>query len=253
MGNNQKQESVIYWAPAYPAHDRLDLNHLYAEPKSLYEEVVAKKAPLKMDSPDFLRCPATSDLLRNTFVVRAPVDTNVSLNFETKRSKPIDETPSDQSKYKVKLDFAHQPTLLNHNLIEYTYPILFFSEDESMPTTLTPPYFERVVSYSCGVIVPGRFDIAKWFRPMNMEFQLWPGVTTLNVPANEALCYVHFHTDKKVVLKRFIISKEMEKLIVSIAQVSPLRKFARLSERYRTFEQSQSKQRILKLIHKQLI
>lgn len=253
MVNTTKQETVIYWAPWYPAGDRLDLNHLYAEPKSLYEEVAAKKAPLKMESPDFLRCPATSDLLRSTFVVRAPVDTNASLNFQTRIAKPIDETSADKSKYKVRLDFAHQPTLLNHNLIEYTHPILFFAEDDSMMTTLTAPYFEHVKSYESGVIVPGRFDIGKWFRPMNMEFQLWPGVTTLNIPAGEALCYVQFHTEKRIVLRRFIPNKEMEKLIVSIAQVSPFKKFARLSERYRVFEQSQSKQRVLKLIQKQLI
>ena len=155
MKNNQKAETVIYWAAAYSPSDRYDLNHLYSEPKSLYEEVVANKAPLKVESPDFLRCPATSDLLRTTFVVRAPVDTHASLNFESRRSKPVNETLADQSKYKIKLDFAHQPTLLNHNLIEYTHPILFFSEDESMPTTLTPPYFERVTSYSCGVMFRG--------------------------------------------------------------------------------------------------
>ena len=246
-------ETVIYWAAAYQARDSYDLNHLYAEPKSLYEALLAQKAPLKDNSSDFLRCPATSDLFKSTFVVRAPVDTHVLLDFEKRRAKHLNDGPAEENRYKIKLDFIHQPTLLNRNLIDYNHPILFFSEEDSMVATLTPPYFEHVASYQSGTIVPGRFDIGKWFRPVNMEFQLWEGVNVLNVPAGEALCYVTFHTDKKIVLKRFVTNKEIEKLIASIAKVSPLRKFAKLSERYKAFEQSRSKQRVLGLIKKQLI
>jgi len=103
------------------------------------------------------------------------------------------------------------------------------------------------------MVVPGRFDIGKWFRPMNMEFQLWEGVSEMKIAANEALCYIHFNTDKKIVFKKFIMTREMDKLLVSILRASPYRRFARLSDRYRVFEQSQSKQRVLKLIQKQLI
>jgi hypothetical protein len=253
MDKHPKSETTIYWAPAYQARDLYDLNHLYAEPKSVYEELVVKKAPLKDNSSDFLRCPATSGLLKNTFVVRAPVDSNVSINFSMRRTKEIDESWANAHTHKIKYDFLHQPTLSGHNLINYVHPVVFFSEEESMVATLTPPYFERVSSYQSGTIVPGRFDVAKWFRPMNMEFQLWPGVEALNIPMGEAICYVHFDTDKKVVLRRFVTNHEIEKLIGSFVNVSPFRKFAKLSERYKIFEQSRSKQRVLKLIQKQLI
>jgi hypothetical protein len=253
MGKSQKSETIIYWAPTYSARDMYDVNHLYSEPRSLYEELVEKKAPLKDNSLDFLRCPATSDLLKHTFVVRAPVDTNVSLNFDTRRVKQLNTNAAYENTHKIKFDFIHQPTLLNHNLVNYDYPLVFFSEEDTMPTTLTPPYFERVSSYKSGTIVPGKFDTAKWFRPMNMEFQLWPDVSTLEIPAGEALCYVHFDTDKKIILKRFVTNQEIEKLIASFVKISPFRKFAKLSERYRLFEQSKSKERVLKLINKQLL
>lgn len=253
MNKNSKSETTIYWAPTYSARATHDVNHLYAEPKPLYEEVCEKAAPLKENLRNFLRCPATSDLLKHTFVVRAPVDTNVSINFGSKQVKQLDTSVAYKDTYKIKFDFYHQPTLLNHNLIDYNHSLIFFSEEETMMTTLTPPYFEKVSSYESGVIVPGRFDTAKWFRPMNMEFQLWPGVTTLNIPAGEALCYVHFDTDKKIVLRRFITNYEIEKLIASFTTVSPFKKFAHLSSRYKMFEESRSKQRVLKLIQKQLI
>ena len=253
MRKQSKSETVIYWAPAYSARDAYDTNHLYTEPKSLYEEMVAKKAPLKDNALDFLRCPATSDLMKHTFVVRAPVDTHVALNFDSRRTKDLNTNSAYENTHKVKLEFVHQPTLLNHNLVNYSHPIVFFSEEETMIATLTAPYFEKVSSYESGVIVPGRFDIAKWFRPMNMEFQLWTGVDTLKISAGEALCYLHFDTDKKIVLKRFVTNNEIEKLIASFIKVSPFKKFARLSERYKMFKESNSKQRVLKLIQKQLI
>lgn len=253
MGNTSQSETIIYWAPGHSASEHFDLNHLYPNPRSLYEESVEKKASLKDNMSDFLRCPAFSDLAKNTFVHRAPVDTHATLDFQRKRVNYIFGSVADEDRYRVKLEFGHQPTLENHNLIQYTWPILFFSEEDSMVATLTAPYFERTVSQDYGVIVPGRFDVGKWFRHMNAEFQLWSGVNEIKIPANEALFYVHFDTSKKIVFKRFIINREIERLRASIVTVSPLRKFARLSERYKTFEQSQSKQRVLKLIQKQLV
>ena len=246
-------ETIIYWAPAYQSRDHYDLNHLYATPKSIYEEIAIHKAPLKdVVSDDYLRCPATSKFLKNTFVVRAPVDTHANLNFKTSRANHVIDSPADERTYKVKLNFTHQPTLINRNLIDYSHPILFFSEEESMIATLTSPYFEKVSSYDYGTIIPGQFDIGKWFRPMNFEFQLWEGVDSIKISAGEALGYINFQTDKKIILKRFNTTRDMDKLISSILDVSPFKKFARLSDRYKVFEQSQSKQKILKLIQKQL-
>lgn len=253
MGNNKKSETIIYWAAAQSNNEIYDLNHLYPGVRSLYEETVAKKVSLKDNLNDFLRCPAFSDLAKNTFVHRAPVDVHANLDFGRKRVNYIFENSLDESKYKIKMEFMREPTLENQNLIQFTWPILFFSEEDSMMATLTAPYFEQTTSSNYGVIVPGRFDIGKWFRPMNMEFQLWPGVSEIKVSAEEALCYVHFDTDKKIIFKKFIMNKEMDKLLISILRASPYRRFARLSDRYKTFEQSQSKQRVLKLIQKQLI
>lgn len=253
MFKDNKSETVIYWASAQPSAETYDLNHLYPGVKSLYEETFAKKVSLKDNLNDFIRCPAFSDLAKNTFVHRAPVETHAKLDFSRKRANYIFENSLDETKYRVKLEFMREPTIEGHNLIQYSWPIVFFSEEESMMATLTAPYFESTESSQYGMIVPGRFDIGKWFRPMNMEFQLWEGVSEMKIAANEALCYIHFDTDKKIVFKKFIMTREMDKLLVSILRASPYRRFARLSDRYRVFEQSQSKQRVLKLIQKQLI
>jgi hypothetical protein len=248
-----KFETIIYWAPGNFASEVYDLNHLYPEVKSLYEECLGKKANLKDNDNNFLMCPAFSDLTKNTFVHRSSVDTHARLDFVRKRVTYPTANQLDQNIYKVPLNFKHLPSLEGHNLIQYTWPILFFSEEDSMMATLTAPYFERTISQNYGVVVPGRFDIGKWFRNMNAEFQLWPGVNELNIPANEALFYVHFETDKQIVFKRFIMTRELERLRASIVSVSPFKRFARLSERYKVFERSQSKQRIIKLIKKQLV
>lgn len=250
---NKKSETIIYYAAAISNTEIYDLNHLYLPVKSLYEETLAKKVDLKDNVNDYIRCPGFSDLAKNTFVHRVPLDVHATLDFKNKRANYIFKNQLDQHKTKVKLDFMREPTLHDHNLIQLSWPIIFFSEEDSMMATLTPPYFEKVSSSEYGVTVPGRFDIGKWFRPMNTEFQLWPGVNEIKVSANEALCYIHFDTNKKIIFRKFIMSKEMDRLLVSILKASPFRRYAKLSDRYKIFEQSQSKERILKLIQKQLI
>jgi len=253
MGKNKKLKTTIYWAGIQPNNEAFDLNHLYVEPKSLYEECLEKKADLKDNPTAFFKCPAFVDFAKNLFVHRAPVDTHATLDFKKKRANYIFQTLFDETKFRVKLEFMREPTLEDHGLIQYSWPILFFSEEDSMPTTLTPPYFEQTTSSNYGVIVPGKFDIAKWFRPMNLEFQLWSGVNEIKISANEALCYVHFDTDKEITLKKFITNKEIDKIIVSLLKVSPFRRYSKLVDRYSVFQRSQSKERILNLIQKQLI
>lgn len=250
---DKKNKTIIYWASIQPNNEAYDLNHLYVEPKSLYDECLTKKADLRDNITAFLKCPAFVDFAKKTFVHRAPVDTHATLDFKKKRANYIFENLSDETKLRVKLEFQREPTLQDHNLIQYTWPILFFSEEETMPATLTPPYFEQTVSSDYGVIVPGKFDIARWFRPMNLEFQLWPGVNELKIPTNEALCYINFDTNKEIVFKRFITNREIDKIIISLLKISPFRRYAKLLDRYSVFERSQSKQRILKLIQEQLI
>jgi len=253
MSHHSKSETIIYWASGISNTEAYDLNHLYLGVKSLYEEVFVKRDDLKNNISDFLRCPAFSDLAKNTFVHRIPLDVHATFDFKRKRIHYNAQNKLDEYKPKVKMELTHDPTLKDHNLVQFTWPIIFFSEENSMMSTLTPPYFEKVSSSEYGVIVPGRFDIGKWFRTMNTEFQLWPGVNELKVSANEALCYVHFDTDKKIIFKKFIMNKELERILTSIIKASPFRVFTKLSDRYEMFKQSQSKERILKLIQKQLI
>jgi len=244
---------VVYWSALYSSSPYWDINHLYPTPKSLYEELFSKRSDLKENMNDYLRCPAASDHLSNTFVIRAPVDTHARLDFDTKQIDRVYLNSFEQRKYQIELEFIHEPTILNHNLIQYFRPIIFFTEEESLIATLTSPYFEKTVSHDYGCIVPGSFDIGKWFREMNMEFQLWPGVNEIKVPFNEAISYVRFETSKQVVLKRFIMNAEIERVRYALTRITPFKKFARLSEKYRLFEQSQSKQRVLKLIKDSLI
>jgi hypothetical protein len=246
-------ETVIYWACGHDSMYKFDLNHMHSTPQSLYHELFLKRSFTKDNLNNYLSCPAVSDLLNNIFVIRAPVSTDADLDFSNSTVKYNFDSYLDERKYKIELLFRHQPTLLNHNLIEYIHPTIFLAEDPSLIATLTPPYFDHVTSSSYGCIVPGSFDIGKWFREMNLEFQLWPNINTIKIPYNEALCYVHFQTDKKIVLKRFIITPELDRIRHSLTRVSPFRKYARLSDRYSVFERSRTKERILRIISNNLV
>jgi hypothetical protein len=103
------------------------------------------------------------------------------------------------------------------------------------------------------VIVPGEFDVAQWFRPMNFEFQLWDGVTELRVPAGEPIGYIECHTSAKVTLRKFHLTERLNKLSSSLIHVSPHRRFAKLTEKYKLFNNAKIGKGILREIQDNLV
>ena len=52
---------------------------------------------------------------------------------------------------------------------------IFFSE-EDIEMTMTSPFFSDAPHLQYGSIVPGSFNISKWFRNVNLEFNIWTAI-----------------------------------------------------------------------------
>lgn len=245
-------EVEVFWSPAHSVGVQYNFSHLYPAPKSLYEESFEQKADLKENKDDFFRCPAVSNKMKRTFVFRSVTDTHVKV-FGKEHIEYWVANEDDQRRHQTVTEILHEPTMRNRWLVNYLHPIVFFTPEDSLIASMTPPYFEQTESQKYGAIVPGEFDIGKWFRPMNFEFQLWEGVDELRVASGDALGYVQFNTDKKVVLKKFNLNNQLNKITGSLIHVSPFRRFMRLSERYKMFEQSKLKHQILREIRQELM
>ena len=52
---------------------------------------------------------------------------------------------------------------------------MFFA-DSSLKMTLSSPFFHEPKHTKYGTIFPGSFDVGQWFRPINIELQMWKKV-----------------------------------------------------------------------------
>lgn len=247
-----QSEITLYWAPAHGLGNQYDFSHLYPSPLSLYEELTSLKVDLKDNRDDYLRCPAVGNRLKKTFVFRTTTNTSVKIIDGSYIAYEF-SSEDDMRRHQTTVELLHKPTLNGHYLLNYMHPVIFFTDAPSMTVSISPPYFQKTVHSEYGVIVPGEFDVAKWFRPMNFEFQLWEGVTELRVPAGEPIGYVECQTDARVVLKKFNLTQKLNRLSSSLIHVSPHRRFAKLSEKYKLFTNAKISGGILREIQDNLV
>lgn len=242
---------TVYWAPAHGLGNQYDFSHLYPFPISLYEDLTPLKADLKDNRDDFLRCPAVGNKLKKTFVFRSSTNTKVRVIDGQYISYEV-QSEDDQRRHQTSVELLHKPTLEGRLLLNYMHPVIFFADTDSLVASMTPPYFHKTVASEYGAIVPGEFNVAKWFRPMNFEFQLWDNITELHIPVGEPLGYVEFATDARITLRRFRLTPQLNKLSSSLIHVSPHRRFTKLKEKYLMFDRARIRNGILKEIQENL-
>jgi len=241
----KQSELTIYWAPYWPAASKYDLNHIYPSPKSLYHYWFEQYTPQRR--PDvYFNCPATSRKMKRTFVFNNIVDTKTKFTD--------DGTIQYERPDKLQMinELIHPPTINNYRLVNIQYSLLVFCE-ESVIGSMESPFFHKTEMSKYGAIVPGEFDMGKWYRPLNAEIQLWEGCNELHLAANEPIFYLEFLTDRPIILQRYQVTKRLSTIASSLVHVNPLQKFASLSEKYEVFRQSRLSSQILREIRENLV
>jgi hypothetical protein len=168
-------------------------NLLVMEPESVlkseYNGVTAK----------YTKCPAFINALKNTYVVRSPIDVEFTINkvenwvnFTTPEKPPVNilvprfgEDDVENNRYCASLNIA---------------PFVFYS-DSSVEMQLIPAFFENQLPLK---VVCGKFNIGKWKRPIEYAFELQTPVQSISIKRGDPLFYLQFITEKDetVVLKR---------------------------------------------------
>jgi hypothetical protein len=234
---------TVYWSNV--PNRELDLSIIYEEPASLIYELSANKNKNNADD-NFLRCPAVTDLGKNLFVVKNPVKTSASFIIEDgKVSSDMDSRGNGW--------FVNRPPSLNEQLLAgYDYSLIFFCEEE-VELMITGPYFSEARHKSWGEIVPGMFNIGAWFRPINMEFNVWPGVKNISMEEGEHMAYIKFFTDKNVVFQRFSMTQELMTQAKACSSAGFWEPKATLLKRYQRFKKSKRDKFILDKIKQNVL
>ena len=231
---------TVYWSPWYIPQDNEDWNLLFEEPENLLKETADNyKKNYSNDKRliDSLRCPAISNVTLNTFFSRNPLRTELNIvngNIEYK-------------------GIHHYNSSLNNelgNTLTYGLPFIFFCETD-LEMLFTGPYYSETKHTNYATLIPGRFNISKWFRPINLEFLIKDKY--FKIEENEIMCYFNFLTNERVVLKRFVLNDKLLKISQSCSSVNSWWQNIPLIRRYDRFVKTKTNKIVMKEIEKQII
>jgi len=117
-----------------------------------------------INSSPYLRCPALTGYLKNTFVIRSPYDFTFYPNLKENTVR-VDSYNQEFFDGNFIIEAHSDP------LVVQFPPIYVFLSDSKYPVTLTMlPWFFK--SNTMGFI-PGSFDITKWIRSINYAAEIY--------------------------------------------------------------------------------
>ena len=248
----KKDTLTVYWAPhSTPTEDGIgNWNMLYEEPQSLFKywtQFGIKDEP----EASMIQCPAFQNLSKNTYVFNSPIDTSYSFNAPSTIGHQIELKP--ETKEYIAAFIPRNQTMSVGPNMELSLRLHMFAE-EPLEVMLTGPYLHKTEYTKSGVLTSGQFDIGQWFRPINCEIQLFGQSGQIDFKKDEPLFYVKFLTNKKIELKRFELTPELDtyaKKCIGAKIIFGLRK--PLNFYYDKFMKTRTRDIVLKKIKENLI
>ena len=239
------KKKTVYWAPWYILQDMYNWNILFLEPKRLLNNIVEETKDLKCERVKSMwRCPAFNNLGKNTFYVENPLTTEFDIVDNTEKGKELVYT--GLHKYLCQLS-------KNGNTFTYGLNYIFFSEDD-LELMVTSPHFSKNVNYTkYARLVPGRYNISKWFRPVSLEMLFDDNQTHFRMEEYEHLAYFTFLTDDVVEMKRFDLNDNLRKISETCSDVSSWWANVPLVNRYERFLKIKKNKLVMSEIKKQLV
>lgn len=182
----------VYWAIVAKTDEFAEKALLVEEPVNLINDL----SSIYNKESKVFSCPSVKNKHKNTFVYKLPFDIDASsLGGETLFSSSNNIS-------------QRKPMYENSISFDIDSQIVFFCFEELEMQT-TPPYFHQTSYSQLGHSPSGQFNIGNWFRPSSPNISTYPGITFFKASAGEPIIYYHFITDKKVVLKQFLLSERL--------------------------------------------
>lgn len=239
---------TIYWSPWYRDHKIYTENYLaHYDLEKVYVDLVKNKEDQNI-ADNFFNCHAFKYFCKNLYSLKNPY--TVDLIYENGRvfSKNPPKTGYDLA---MTSQVKH-PSIKNSLTINYCTNWIFFADKPVYLQTMQP-WMHKTEASKTSFYVPGAFDISKWFRPIEMACQLFPGENTFKSLEGEPLIYANFLTDEPIVLKKFYLTQELIDLSTSCTSLKYFKKFKSLNSLYKIFSTSLLQKKILKEIQNNVI
>lgn len=216
----------------HPACIRDLISKDYNPFKSLSKEIIRSRK-----GSTYLKCPAHTDFLKNTFVFCAPFDLTIDLEIdpETDLIKIYCENIS-QEIFNTLIDVRF---LSNNEKGNNPYPLIgidwlnVVTCEKSLMVQVFPAFMHRNEFTEKTTVIPGEYDISKWTRPVEVVFEIRSNREKIVIKKGDALSYFKFLCDDQIKLVKNSVPWQE---IIECNEIVKADKNRPLKERYSSLE-----------------
>jgi hypothetical protein len=208
----------------------------YSPFKSLVKDIATSRKGCT-----YLKCPAHTDFLRNTWVFCAPFDLTLEIEVDPDSdmvkvhceniSQAIFESIID-TRFLHKTEQAKNPYPLVG--IDWLY---VFACEEPLLMQVFPAFMHKNEFTDKTTVIPGEYDVGRWTRPVETVFEIRSNRERIVITKGDAISYVKFSSDDQIKMIKSAIPWD------EIAQCNDIRNadlFRPLAERYKSLEDAKT-------------
>jgi len=145
-------------------------------------------------------------------------------------------------------------------LFSFQQGLVFFTDAKSLIMSQLPPFMEDNNIAKNTILIPGQFDIGKYFRDLDFAWHYRNGCNKIEFSRKEISFYIKFHTKEKIKFQRFLFTEELQHLGGAVTLIKNNKKidaiakfkFEALNYYYNIFDRSNLKNKMLKIIKENL-
>jgi hypothetical protein len=208
------------------------------EPTLALQEIV-KNRDSKSEA-HFSKCPAFIQYYKNTYVLKSPID--IQINYDRSNGQ-LTIFPQQQRFYDENINHRGHSVGRNDSfLMSFALDFLFIA-DKDCEIELIPCAMHKSEFTDKTRLINGAFNINKWYRPVELAFELKDTVTQINIKRGDALAYVRFlpKDGGKIKLQYKDFPKETLDVVAACLTTNELINRFSLDERYTLAERIRNK------------
>jgi hypothetical protein len=185
----------------------------------------------------FLKCPAHTDFMKNTFVFCAPFDITIDISIDEENKKfnifcsNISQEIFDQI---IDTRFLYDRGTNPYPTIGIDW-LTVFTAKESIQMQVTPAFMHYNDFTEKTAVIPGEFDIGKWTRPVELVFEIKKSQETISIKKGDAISYIKFLSNDRV---KLVHAKTPWEEIIECSKLRSKNKYRPLAERYKDLEKT---------------
>lgn len=187
----------------------------------------------------YLKCPAHTDFLRNTWIFCAPFDLTMNIEASANMIKIHCENISQEifehvvdTRFLSKTERANSP----YPLVGLDW-LCVFACDEPLMLQVFPAFMHRNDFTEKTTIIPGEYDVGRWTRPVETVFETRSNRERIVIKKGDAISYMKFSSDISITMSKSPVPWN------EIAKCNDIRNanlFRPLSERYQSLSEGKS-------------